>query len=247
MKRERQKGSFNDAVYGMVEGESGYALSALASSSANQILYPFMDAKHFVISEADKFWLSNLKTSKRVYDIKGKLIEKLKPTDVPDDVNVVVESDVATPKDMLERGTVAFYLKDYLDEATIVKDVLKYPDPQGIKRRRVIDKMLNSPTAQLIEQISGFRTHADYLDYMGDTLQGALFRKAADSLEAQLGVPAPGQGVAPEMTNVNATREAAGGAKTPRAKAGVAPPEAMAGFSPQQLRNMVGKGKIVRG
>jgi len=247
MKRESQKGSFNDAVYGMVAGESGYALSALASSSANQILYPFMDAKHFIISEVDKFWLFNLKSSKRVFNVKGKFLEKLKPTDIPDDVNIIVESDVATTKDLLERGTIATYLKDFLDEATIIKEVLKQNDPQRIIRRRTIDRMLNSPTAQLIEQIAGFRTHADYLDFNGDKKQAALFRKAADALEAQLGVPAPGQGGASQMTQANIAREVAGGAATPKTTAGVAPPEATAGFTPQALRNMVGRGKVIRG
>jgi len=124
LRRENQKGSFNDAVYGMVEGQPGYALSLLASSSANQILYPYMDGKHFVISECDKFWLSSLKSSNRTFQIKGKFIEKLKPVDIPENVSIEVESTVATPKDWLERGTIANMLKDHLDEATITQKSL---------------------------------------------------------------------------------------------------------------------------
>lgn len=246
IRRELQKGSFNDAVWGMVEGESGYALSALASSSANQILYPYMDAKHFVIGEGDRFWLSNLKASKKVFEVKGKFIEKLKPTDIPEDVIVIVESEVATPKDWLERGTIANYLKDYLDKATLLKEVLKQSDPQGIIRRQKLDRILDSMEAQTIEKIAGFRGHAKYLEARGDYEQARLFMKAAEALEMQLGAPAPGQGAPLDMARIEAAREAGHAPAIPRVRPGIAPPEAVSGFTPQMLRNMIGQGKLIR-
>ena len=142
LKRELQKGSFNDAVYGMLEGQSGYALSLLATSSANQILYPFMDAKHFVISECDNFWLSSLKASGHTFAIKGQFIEELKPNDIPEDVLVQVDSDVATPKDWLERGTIANQMSDTLDETTIISEIYKL-DPQMVRRRKKLDSVMN--------------------------------------------------------------------------------------------------------
>jgi hypothetical protein len=245
MKIERQKGSFNDAVYGMVQGEAGYALSMLATSSANQILYPYMDSKHFIISQIDKFWLTNLKTTRRVFEVKGMMIEKLKPTDIPEDVTIKAESDVATPKDWMERSQIANQLKDTVDESTILTEILKIGDPQSIIRRRSMDRILNSATSQLVEMISGYYNHADYLESAGDTRQAQLFRRAAQSLEAQLGVPPAGSGSpTSELASGIARKEGAPEA-TPGINPEVAPPETR-GFTPAQLRQMIGRGNLVR-
>jgi hypothetical protein len=242
-RREMQKGSFNDAVYGMMEGEPGYALSLLASSSANQILYPYMDGKHFVISEADKFWLENLKTSKRVVSVKGKFIEKISPTDIPEQVIVNVESAVATPKDWLERGTIGGMVREDIDKATLLTEIYHLSDPQGILRRKSIDRVLDHPMSQNIEMIAGYYVHADYLDRIGDRQQALLFRKAAQSLEAQFGAPPPGQGNPAQMTDVMAARKAGTPASIPTVPSNVSPPENNA-FTPQQLRRSIGKGNL---
>lgn len=243
LRREFQKGGFNDAVYGMVEGQPGYALSLLASSSANQILYPYMDGKHFVISECDKFWLSNLKTSKRVFEIKGKFIEKLKPTDIPEDVSIRVESSVATTKDWMERGTIANMLKDHLDEATIITEIFEMNDPQAIGRRKRLDKMLEHPAFQAAEMISAAYAHADYLERSGDVRQANTFRMVARALEAQLGIPPAGAGRPAEMGEVMAAREAGAPRERTRVRPEVAPPETR-GFTPAQLRRSIGRGTI---
>jgi hypothetical protein len=243
LRREMQKGSFNDAVYGMMEGQSGYSLSLLASSSANQILYPYMEAKHFVIGESDKFWLSNLKTSKRVFDIKGKFIEKLKPTDIPDDVAVIVESDVATPKDWLERGTIGGMVREDLDKATLLAEIYKLPDPQGIIRRKSLDRVLDNPMTQQIELIAGYQAHADYLERRGDVKQAQIFRKAAVAIEAQLGAPAPGQGKPNEMTEIQSERTAGSPKEQATVPSRVSPPETK-GFTPMQLRRSIGRGSV---
>jgi len=244
VRREKQKGSFNDAVFGMVEGQPGYALSLLATSSANQILYPYMDAKHFVIGENDKFWLSNLKSSKRVFDIKGKFVEKLKPTEIPDDVVIQVDSDVATPKDWMERGTIANLLKDHLDEATIATEILKVSDPQSIKRRKSLDRMLNHPVFQTVEAASAAETHADYLERRGDSRQAARFRRAARALDAMIGVPPAGSGTPMEEPGIEAAKEGVVPGEKPPVASRVAPPEARQGFTPQELRRTIGRGNI---
>ncbi len=250
--REKQKGSFNDAVFGMMEGQkSGYALSQLASSSANQILYPYMDAKHFFIEEGDNFELSQLKKSGKVFNIRGKFIEELKPVDIPDDVNITVESSVATPEDMLEKGTIAYYLRDHLDKATLIHDVLGKKDPQAIIRAKRRDIILDSPEAIAIEKIALFRNHARYLRVRGDSRQADLFDNVANAMEAQIGAPAPGQGRPLEAGAIAEEREKGGATGNTRrvlgARSGVIPPEATTGFTPQELRNMIGKGGVIRG
>ena len=244
LRREYQKGSFNDAVFGMTEGQPGYALSLLASSSANQILYPYMDGKHFVISELDKFWLTNLKASNRTFKIKGKFIESLKPVDIPADVSIEVESTVATPKDWLERGTIGNMLKDQLDHASILTEIYGINDPQAVKRRMSLDRMLDHPMSQMVEMIAGYYAHADYLEHRGDIRQAGLFRRAAMALEAQLGVPPAGSAAPPEAGKVAAARETGAPAERARVSPEVAPPEARGGFTPQQLRQGIGRGTL---
>lgn len=244
LRREYQKGSFNDAVYGMMEGQPGYALSLLASSSANQILYPYMDGKHFVISELDKFWLTNLKASNRTFKIKGKFIESLKPVDIPADVSIEVESTVATPKDWLERGTIGNMLKDQLDHASILTEIYGINDPQAVKRRMALDRMLEHPMSQMVEMIAGYYAHADYLEHRGDIRQAGLFRRAAQALESQLGAPPAGAAPPQRATEVRAAREAGAPAEVTRVAPGISPPEAQGGFTPTQLRQMVGRGSL---
>jgi hypothetical protein len=245
LRREMQKGSFNDAVYGMVEGQSGYALSLLASSSANQILYPYMDGKHFVISEGDKFWLKKLKTSKKSFIVKGYFDEELKTEDIPEDVEVVVNSSVATPKDWLERGQCYQQLKDILDEETIFTEILHITDTQSVKKRRSLQRIMEHPMTQQIEMIAAYKKHAEYLRSVGDSAQAETFSLAAASLERQMGSTFDeGEGAPQEASEVAAQREAG----TAKGSKGILPqiaaPEATQGFTPQQLRYSIGKGTM---
>ena len=244
LSRERQKGAFSDAVYGMLEGQPGFALSLLASSSANQILYPYMDGKHFVISEADKFWLSNLKKTKTVFQIKGKFIEKLEPKDIPEDVFIEVESTVATAKDWLERGTIAGLLEPHLDEATIITEIFGMNDPQAIKRRKSIDRMMANEVTQQIEMIAGYIAHADYLDSRGDVTQAGLFRRVAALLEAQIGAPPAGAAAPADAARVAQQRTEGAPEEVDRVSPQVSPPEAISGFTPQELRRSGGRGTL---
>ena len=246
LRREMQKGSYNDAVFGMVEGQAGYALSLLASSSANQILYPYMDGKHFVVSENDKFWLSNLRASNKVFEVKGKFIEKLEPADIPEGVTIEVDSTVATQKDWLERGTIAGMLDKHLDDTTIVTEILGMTDPQGIKRRKNLDRVLDHEMSQLIELASGYEAHADYLEHRGDFRQAARFRKAAQALDAQMGVPPAGAARPEEATRVAKQVEEGTPGERARVSPTVAPPEAR-GFTPTELRRNIGRGSIRAG
>jgi hypothetical protein len=238
IRREMQKGSFNDAVYGMADTSSGYSLSLLASSSANQILYPYMDAKHYVISEADAFKLSKQKASGKVFQVKGKFIEKITPEDIPEDIFIDVQSNVATPKDWLERGTIANMLAKHLDSATIVTEIFGMTDPQGIQRRKAVDRMLDNPFYQQVQLINSFNAHADYLLSRGDKRQAALFRKAASMIETQLSASPAGAG---KPTVANA--DVAANPEKARVSPNVQPPEE-GGFTPQQLRRSIGKGSL---
>jgi hypothetical protein len=244
LRREMQKGSFNDAVFGMMDGQGGYALSLIASSSANQILYPYMDAKHFVLGESDKFWLDNLKRIGKTFSIKGKFVEKLEPKDIPDDITMEVESNVATPKDWLERGTISGLLKDHLDEATIITDILGMSDPQSIKRRRSLDRMLEHPMSQNVEMIAGYQVHADYLELNGDFRQANLFRKAAMALESQMGTPPAGSASPVDASRVAQQVEQGTAPTRPPVNSQVMPPEGTGGFTPAQLRKSIGRGTV---
>jgi len=136
-----------------------------------------------------------------------------------------VHSELATPKDWLEKGTVVNYLKDTLDETTILDQILKIPDTQLIKKRKQLDMVLNHPMTQNVKLAAGYMAHADYLEYRGDAEQAALFRKAAASLEAQFGAPPPGQGAPAEASRITAEREAGASPKKPGVSPEVVPSE----------------------
>ena len=220
--RELQKTGFSDLVFGMVESgqmPSGVSLGTLASSSANEVLAPYMDSKNYIIAEIDRFWLSKLKSKKRTFVIKGKKAEKLASTEIPDDVSVLAESDLATPKDWMERATVANMLEKHLDSATIQDQILKIPDIQEVKRRKARDLISDHPMAKNVELAAAFQTHAEYLMSRGDAVQAELFKQAADALKAQFGVPPAGSGSPAGATEAEAKRAAA----APAEKVGIAP------------------------
>ncbi len=243
-RREMQKGSFNDAVFGMMEGRNaGYTLSLLASASANQILSPYMDGKNFVFSEADSFWLDNVRKGGKVFVVKGQFLEDLKPEDIPEDVYVEVKSDIATPKDWMERATVANMMEKHVDETTLITEVYKLTDPQGIKRRRSLDRVLNHEMTKQIELVAGYYVHADYLVSRGDSRQAGIFRRAAANMEAQFGQPANGLPNAIDSTRVNQQIEEGSPAERARIDPSVSPPEER-GFTPQSLRRSIGRGTV---
>jgi len=244
MNREEQKGSLNDAVYGMLEGQAGYALSLLSSSSANQILAAYMDAKHFVLSTGDRFWLNNLKRTRRVFEVKGKFDEKLKPTDILPDVEISVESDVATPKDWLERATIAGMMDKHVDLDTILTEIYRIRDTQGVKRKMNVDKMMNHPMTEQLELISSYEAHAKFLDYHGDPVSAKRYRKAAMVLEAQLSGQPEGEPPPAQASRVAAQRNTPESQGRQRVNPSVSPPENQQAFSPQQLRQSVGRGKV---
>ena len=239
-RKDIAKATFSDAVYGLVGSyESGYTLSQVLESSANQILYPYMEAKHFILAEGDRFFLKKQKTSKKVFQIKGKFIEKLKPTDIPDDVDISVESDVATAKDWLQRANIAAMLTDHVDETFIRSEVLKISDPQAISRRKTLDDMRNHPLTKNIEMVSKYRAHAGYLEANGDPEQAEVFKKAADALEAQFTVPPAGAGKPTRATEVEAAKRAGVPRARPRTRPESAPPEEVAGYTPAERRGAV--------
>lgn len=239
LKRELQKGSFTDTVYGMAGGErAGYILSQMASSSANQILAPYVKAKHFIIAECDRFWLRSIKTSKKVFVVKGKLLEKLRPTDIPEDVELEASSELATPKDWLERATVANMLERHLDNTTILDTILKVQDVGMINRRKSTDLIMTHPLSLNLRLIQAYRGYAKYMEYRGDREQAAMFLKAAEALESQMGAPPPGAAKPAEAAEAEAKRAAAAPPRRPRVRPEISPPEKQMAFTPEELGAM---------
>lgn len=234
---EEQKSGFSDALYGIVEkGMSGYAYSQV-SATANRVLDPYDQSKNFVIEEIDKFFLENVKKGGKTFKIRGKTMEELKPEDIPEDIYITVESELATPKDWLEKSTIANYLKEMVDETTLLSEVLNFPDTQAILRRKKTDAATKHPMTLNIELIAAWRNHADYLEFQGtpeSKRTAQLFRRAADAMEAQFGLPAPGQAKPTDAGRVEAQRKAgAPGAKV-SVPSQVLPPEESQGFTPAE-------------
>ncbi len=244
-RREMQKGSFNDSVYGMFDGKKppGYTLSLLASASANQILYPYMDGKNYVFAECDSFWLNMTKKSGKTFTVQGDFLEDINAEDIPDDVLVTVKSDIATPKDWMERATVANMMEKHVDETTLITEVYRLTDPQGIKRRMSLDRVLKHEMTQQIELVAGYYAHADYLTSRGDARQARIFRNAAARMEAQFGVPANGLPNPADASRVNRQIEEGSPDERARIDPSVSPPEER-GFTPESLRRSIGRGSL---
>jgi hypothetical protein len=97
----------------------------------------------------------------------------------------------------------------------------------------------------MLELITAWESHADYLEQRGDKRQADRFRKAAAALELQIGVPPAGQGNPKDMSRIQAARTAGAPEEITPVAPEVAPPES-GGFTPVQLRKSVGRGSLRR-
>lgn len=244
LEKRIQKGGFSDAVYGMVEkGTAGYALSQLTSSSANQILNPYMKAKDFIIEQLDRFQLDGIKSGGKAFVIGGKMNEEITSNDIPEEVHLEVFSEIATPRDWMERATVANMMKENVDSETILSEVYKFTDTEAIKRRKNLDDFNQNPMTKELKLIASYHAYADILQNAGDMRQAELFRRAASAKEAMMGAPPPG---AASPAQAGEAGEAGAPEEKVRVRPEVAPPESRGGFTPQELRGIVGKGKVKR-
>jgi hypothetical protein len=229
--REKQRGSFGDALYGMLDGNiSGFALSQ-AIETANRVLYHYQNAKNYVISECDKFWLTKIPEGSKAFTIRGRTLEEVASKEIPEDVEVIVDSELATPRDWLEKATVANYLRDMLDDTTIMDQILNVKDPEGVRRRREIDRLEQHPQIINTKMITYCIKHAEYLRHMGDNNQAQIFEMAAQGLMNQLGALPPGQGMPAQSTEAEAARQAA----APRENRPISPE-----VTPPQMRRAQG-------
>jgi len=217
LKRDKQRTGFSDTLFGLIEGGlSGTTYSALEEASANHVLHPYKEAKDFVIAELDRFWLRNVKSQGRSFQIKGKQIESMRSTDIPENVDIIVESELATTKDWLERATIANMMGNQVDSTTIMSEIYKFTDTQDIKRRKRLDLATDHPVSQNIELANAYEDYADYLERSGQPKKAQRFRNAAAALDAQMGSP-PGGAAAPVQFNENQAAIEAGAppAQTP--------------------------------
>lgn len=229
-----QRGGFSDFLFGILQGQPSGALYSQAAETANRILYQQMRHKHAIVSEIDRFWLKTLKTSKKVLDIQGRMVEKLRPTDIPDNAFVNVFSEIATPRDWLERSTVANYLKDIVDETTLMDTILHLPDTEAVKRRKKEDLVSKHPIGQTVTLIRGMNKYAEYLEQRGDTEGASLFRQAAVALKASIGIQ---------------EQEGQGPEEVPRTASTVVPPTGgFGGLSAEQIgETMARRRQTMRG
>jgi hypothetical protein len=208
LKRDKQRTGFSDALFGLLEqGLSGVTYTAVEEASANHVLQPYKEAKDFVISELDRFWLRNLKSQGKSFTIKGKAQEVLKSKAIPEDVDILVESELATTKDWLERATIANMMGQQVDSTTIMEEIYKFTDTQDIKRRKRLDLATDHPMSINLELANAYEDYAQYLERSGDQKKAQRFRQAAQALDAQLGAPPPGQAQPAQFSEAEAARQ----------------------------------------
>jgi hypothetical protein len=231
--KQSQKGGFGDTLYGLLEGNlSGFALSQ-AIETANRVLYNYQEAKNFFVSEVDRFWLLKMKETSKSFQIKGRMIEEVSPKDIPEDTDIIVESELATPRDWLEKATVANYLRDLVDDTTILSDVLKVKDTNGVQRRRDFDRLEQHPQIMNAKLIAYCNRYADYLEYVGDREQAMVFRQAAAGVMQQMGGASTGEPPSPRANEVLSARKAGAPEESPAPVAPSVQPPTMRRIAPE--------------
>lgn len=181
-----QRGLFPAAIFGNIQQTMSYLAMANVASAALQVLTPYMDGLRNLLSDVDTFWYNMMKENHfHPNDFKV-------PQNMPDKIEFDVRADIEIPGYLVQRATVARMLDPEfrLSTDTVMQRLfpeIKDPMAEEAKARR--DLALSNPKAILVDEVIAYRERADELDAVGSTDNANLYRKLADSLEAELGVP----------------------------------------------------------
>jgi len=213
-----QRGLFPWAIFGNVQQTtSGYMMSQIAAAAMNA-LTPYAEAMTGVIGDIDNYWLHEIR-ERHLTPYKFEM-----PKNIPPDSEFTVEYNINVPGSLIQRATVARMLDPTfrLDFAT-TSDLLfpEIKDPLRVQGRVNKDEAMMNEIAQALALIDVYRTMAQEAKTAGDAITFALYTKAADAVEAQLGAKQP---ATPALPRTREVREAA-----PREE-GMAPSPALEGM-----------------
>ncbi len=171
-----QQGAFNWALFGTTGpiNLSGYAIEKLLTG-AYSVVGEHHAAIQEIVSDIDMTWLRKYKAGKyapmnivsRKPGITGLVREEFANDMVPEDPYVVVEFNIATPKNIAEKLAAARQAqpdgKPLLDPITILEDILEVDDPALIKERLAQTNVENLPEIQQLIAIGEMRKFAQNL------------------------------------------------------------------------------------
>lgn len=194
-----QRGLFPWAIFGNVQQTtSGYMMSQIASAAMN-VLAPYAEAMTGLIGDINNYWFHEMQ-ERHLTPYKFKM-----PKNIPPDAEFVVEYNINIPGSLVQRATIARMLDPTfkLDFATTT-DLLfpEIKDPLRVQGRVNTDEAMMNPIAQALAMIDVYRGMARDAKEAGDTTTSALYTKAADALEAQLGAEQPSSPALPRTKEV---------------------------------------------
>jgi hypothetical protein len=194
-----QRGLFPWAMFGNVqETTSGYMMSQIAAAAMNSI-EPYAEAMTGLLSDVDNYWFREIKERHlKPYGFKM-------PKNIPGEVEFVVEYNINIPGSLVQRATIARMLDPTfrLDFAT-TSDLLfpEIKDPLRVQGRVNKDDALMNQIAQIIALIAVYKGMAREAKDAGDADTSALYSKAANAVEAQLGGTQPSTPALPRAKEV---------------------------------------------
>jgi len=194
-----QRGLFPWAIFGNVQQTtSGYMMSQIAAAAMNA-LTPYAEAMTGLIGDVDNYWLHEIKE-------RGLKPYKLEmPKNIPPDAEFVVEYNINIPGSLVQRATVARMLDptfrfDFATTTDLLFPEIK--DPLRVQGRVNKDDAMMNEIAQALALIDVYRTMAREAKEDGDATTSALYTKAADAVEAQLGGAQPKSPALPRAKEV---------------------------------------------
>jgi len=213
-----QRGLFPWAIFGNVQqSTSGYMMSQIASA-AMSVLAPYAKAMTGLMGDIDNYWFHEMR-ERNLTPYKFKM-----PKNIPPDIEFVVDYNINIPGSLIQRATTARMVDPTfrLDFAT-TSDLLfpEIKDPLKVQGRVNKDEAMMNEVAQALALIDVYRSTAKEAEDAGDTITSALYTKAANAVESQLGAVQP---KTPGLPRTREVREAA-----PREE-GMAPSQAFEGM-----------------
>ena len=179
-----QRGSFSWALAGNIQQQmSGYLLSQIAATAIG-IIAPYVKGLS-VLSDVDNYWYQEIKNRHlNMYGFKM-------PANIPDDIEFQVDCNINVPGSIVQKATLARMLDPTfeLDFATTA-DMLfpEIKDPVAVQAKVNRDRAMTNEIAQMLALVSAYREEAAIYKEAKDTVTADLFTKAADAIQAQIGL-----------------------------------------------------------
>jgi len=197
-----QRGLFAASMFGNIQQTMSYLAMANVASSSIQTMSPYVEGLRGLLSDIDDFWYGMMQANNfRPYNFEM-------PQNMPESIEFDVQVDIEIPGYLVQRATVARMLDPtfQLSTETVMRRLfpeIKDPLKEQAKARK--DMAMSNPKAIMADQIIAYREQAVDLKAQNNPDAAKLYEKLANSMEAELGVPAQATSSQTAQANRQAT------------------------------------------